>query len=71
MEKSIIIAVVLGILVLISVVQALQLNALKEKINEGKLTFSKTSSSSSGGSNGQSSGLPSNIQDLPSMVGGC
>ena len=69
MEKNIIIAVILGILVLVSVVQAFQLNALKDKIDEGKLTFGKTAGDSS--TNSRSSGLPSNIQDLPSMVGGC
>ncbi len=70
MDKNVIIAIVLGVLVLVSVVQAFQLNTLKEKVSEGKLTIGKTSSSVSTGS-GSGASIPSNIQDLPSMVGGC
>ncbi len=73
MDKNILIAVVLGLLVLISVVQAFQLNTLKDKVKEGKLTIGKASGSvaTGSGSSGGGAGLPSNIQDLPSMVGGC
>lgn len=69
MNKSVIMAVVLGLLVLIAVVQAFQLNTLKTKLSTGDLSIGAKSSGvaplSSGG------GLPNNIQNLPSMVGGC
>ncbi len=68
MDKNIIIAIVLGILVLVSLVQAFQLNELKTKLAEGSLTLGKASTSTSTSSGGA---VPSNIQDLPSMVGGC
>ncbi len=68
MDKNIIIAIVLGILVLVSIVQAIQLNELKTKLSEGSLTLSKAGSATSTSSG---AGVPSNIQDLPSMVGGC
>ena len=70
MDKNIIIAIVLGVLVLVSVVQAFQLNTLKEKVSEGKLSIGKASSSVTTGS-GSGASIPSSIQDLPSMVGGC
>lgn len=68
MDKNIIIAIVLGVLLLVSVVQAVQLNALKVKVEEGKLTLGKTKSSTTTGATGHDS---TDISNLPSMVGGC
>ncbi len=73
MKQTTIVAVVLGVLILVSAVQAVQLNALKDTISEGGLevstgTFSVPVASSGGKSTGS---LPSNIKDLPQMVGGC
>ena len=80
MKTTTIITVILGILVLISVVQAFQLNSLKEKVSEGQLSVSSSGSSSgtavsSSGSSSNSgkttAALPSSIKNLPQMVGGC
>ena len=65
MNKNIIIAVVLGILLVLSVVQAFQVNAIKEKIESGGVKIAGAASSGGGAS------VPSNLQNLPSMVGGC
>lgn len=83
-EASKILPVVLIALVLVSAVQAFQLNSLKEKVESGKLSVSSGSkgpvsigSTGSGGavagsgSGSGSGGAASSIQDLPSMVGGC
>ncbi len=65
--------IVLVALILISAVQAYQLNSLKEKLNSGKVTVAKStntgSSAVSGGSGEASQGT--SISDLPAMVGGC
>ena len=73
MEKLTIIVVVLAVLVLISIVQAVQLTGLKEKVSND-FEISKTSqtvtvtsgSASSGGGN-----TPTSLDDLDIMVGGC
>ncbi|MBI3037375.1 hypothetical protein HYY73_06540 [Candidatus Woesearchaeota archaeon] len=79
-NASKILPVVLVALILVSAVQAFQLNALKEKISEGKISVSTNSGSKSQVSSGSavaSSGSggaarsASSIQDLPTMVGGC
>tara|TARA_Y100000310_G_scaffold340439_1_gene436245 strand:- start:11299 stop:11526 length:228 start_codon:yes stop_codon:yes gene_type:complete len=75
MNKQVIISIVLGVLILISVVQALQLNGIKGKISSGEFSTNSKSTSTpvaSGGSSGGGSGaIPANINDLPQMVGGC
>ncbi len=71
-KQSTIMAVVLGVLLLVSAVQAVQLTSLKNDITSEDLSFGakvsapKSSSGSSGGGS-----VPSSIQDLPGMVGGC
>ena len=73
-KKSTIITLVLLVLVLVSVVQAFQLNGLKAKISEGKLSRGSSASSaplSSPGGAGAAAPLPTSIQNLPTMVGGC
>lgn len=59
----------LFILVIISVAQATQLNSLKNKISAGEVQAATTSTTtnSSAGTTSQ----PSNLQNLPDMVGGC
>ncbi len=75
-----ILPIVLVALILVSAVQALQLNALKEKLVGGKLSATTAPSvpkatTGSGGviaSSGSSkASAPSGINELPSMVGGC
>ncbi|MEK6849015.1 MAG: hypothetical protein AABY01_00425 [Nanoarchaeota archaeon] len=63
-KTNIIIAVVLAVLLVISVAQAFQINDIKQKIAGG--TFKVSSTGTSGGSN-----VPSGLQNLPTMVGGC
>ena len=77
-----ILPIVLVALILVSAVQAFQLNALKEKLVGGKLSVSTAPSvpkvaagaggaiASSSGSGASSSGA-SGINSLPAMVGGC
>ncbi|MEM3154571.1 MAG: hypothetical protein QW165_03350 [Candidatus Woesearchaeota archaeon] len=67
MNKNVVIAIVLGALVLIAGVQAFQLFSLKEKLASGQISTSAPTASGSGGS----PQLPSNLQNLPEMVGGC
>lgn len=64
MNKNIIIAIVLGILLVLSVVQAFQVNDIKEKIENGGVKVA--ASGATGGAN-----VPSGLQNLPTMVGGC
>lgn len=60
-------------LVIISVSQAFQLNGIKNAIGtqEVSLTTSSSSVSSTPTSDRQESSLPSSLQNLPEMVGGC
>ena len=66
MNRNVIIVIVLVVLVLLTVVQAIQLNSLKTSISTGKVSVGAAQVPSAGGGV-----VPSNIQDLPSMVGGC
>ena len=68
MNKNVVIAIVLGALVLIAGVQAFQLFTLKTKLAGGQISTSAPTQSGGGGGSPQ---LPSNLENLPSMVGGC
>ncbi len=68
MNKNVVIAIVLGALVLIAGIQAFQLFSLKEKLGSGQVSTSAATASGGGGGSPQ---LPSNLQELPEMVGGC
>jgi len=67
MNRNVIIVIVLVVLVLLTAVQAIQLSSLKASISTGKVSVGSAPMQSSG----VGGGVPSNIQDLPSMVGGC
>lgn len=74
MNQRTIVAIVLGVLVLLSVVQAFQLSGLKTKMADGQLSVkssSGTTSAASEGSSKKTAALPSSIKNLPQMVGGC
>lgn len=76
MKQTTVFALILGFLLLISVVQAFQLNALKHDLAEGEMTIGSTSArtstaTSAPASSGSTGSLPSSIQNLPTMVGGC
>ena len=68
MNRNVIIVIVLAVLLLLTAVQAIQLNSLKTSISTGKVSVGSAPAQGSGGGGGV---VPSNIQDLPSMVGGC
>ena len=63
MNKNVIIVIVLVVLVLLTAVQAVQLESLKSQVKEGKVNIA--SSPSGAGS------VPSSLDNLPNMVGGC
>ena len=65
MNKNVIIAIVLGILLLLTVVQAFQVNTIKDKLSGG-VSLSTGAAPSGGGLS-----VPSSLDNLPTMVGGC
>lgn len=67
MNKNIVIAIVLGALILIAGVQAVQLFSIKQKLSTGQLSVGTTPSAGTSG-NPQ---LPPSLENLPGMVGGC
>lgn len=69
MNKNLLISVVLGVLVVIAVFQAVQLVGLKNQLGGAVNVGSATASVA--GQSGGGAELPSNLQNLPSMVGGC
>ena len=75
MNRNITIGIVRGLLIVISAVQAYQLATIKSKLGGAptggstvKTTTTTTPTASSGGAAPQ---LPSSLENLPSMVGGC
>jgi flagellar basal body-associated protein FliL len=68
-KKLWIMVIALGLLIVVAGVQAIELVGLKNKVNTELtgLSIAKPTSSSSSGS----STLQKNLQNLPSMVGGC
>jgi len=72
MNKNWIFAVVLGVLIIVSIVQAVQLTGIKESIGSGDITIGGGSSTTNTGSSSASStSSSSSLSELPSMVGGC
>jgi hypothetical protein len=70
MEKNVVLAIVLGALVIIAGLQAYQLFSLKNKVGSGNLQ-TVSGASAPAAAQGSGASLPSNLQNLPSMVGGC
>jgi len=76
MKQTTLVAIILGVLVLISIVQAYQLTGLKTKLAGGQVSVGSSNTkttplASSGDSGKQTASLPSNVKELPGMVGGC
>ncbi len=67
-QKTIILVVVIGVLVIFGAVQMYQINTLKNTLSGGVVTQSVATQQ--GAASGAGS-TPANIQSLPSMVGGC
>ena len=71
MNKNVILAIVLGVLILIAAVQAVQLGGLKAKVSSGSLTSSlKTGAAPASAADSSGSAVKSG-SNLPTMVGGC
>ncbi len=73
MDQKIIVAIILGVLVLVSAVQAFQLYTIKEKVATSGLKTSSAGSSTptAAGSDRQIASVPTSVNSLPQMVGGC
>jgi hypothetical protein len=72
MKTNVVVAVILGVLVLIAAVQAFQLVGLKTRLAGGAVqTASVGAPAPAAGQAGGAAQLPSNLENLPSMVGGC
>lgn len=74
MKQTTLVAIILSVLIVLSVAQAFQLYTLKAKVTDGSLSVSTKTGvtpSASGKTGGDVGKLPSNIQNLPQMVGGC
>ena len=71
MNKNVVIAIVLGVLVVIAGVQAYQLMGLKNRLSASGSVSGAGVGSAPATTQGSSPQLPSNLQNLPSMVGGC
>ena len=76
LNKNLMVVGILVLLLIVGIAQAVQLGSIKSNMND----ISISSSSSSGGiststsastSSSSSGGVPTNIQTLPGMVGGC
>lgn len=73
MEKEMLLTIILGLLVLVSAVQAYQIIGLK---NSGytagsPATGTEAASRQSSAPQGSGSGVPTSLQNVPDMVGGC
>ena len=66
MKKEKLLIVLLVLLVIASAVQAFQLVSLSSSISSGSVTKAAAPLASSG-----TAQIPSNLQNLPTMVGGC
>lgn len=74
MKSVTIVSIVLALLIILSLVQTLQLNSLKENIASGDLSIKSSGVAkplSGSGDSGTPGSLPTSIQNLPQMVGGC
>lgn len=71
MNKNMLLTVLLVVLVAVAVVQAFQLSGLKEKVSGGNVNVAANSGTPVSSSSGQSDKLKQNLQNLPTMVGGC
>ena len=74
MNQNVVIAIVLGALVLIAAVEAYQLMGIKTKLAGGSVQVAiagAPAAQAGGGAGGAAPQLPTSLQNLPNMVGGC
>ena len=71
--KTVVMMVMVGLLILVSAIQPVELTGLKEKLSDGSLAVSSASAKTTvgAGSGSEPSPLSKNLDSLPSMVGGC
>ncbi len=76
MDRKVIVSIALGLLVVISAVQTLQLAEVEAKVSNASFSTVESSTqaapaASSGSSSGGGNTVAADIANLPSMVGGC
>ena len=71
MKREMLFTALLVVLVLVSTVQAIQLADLNNQIEKASITAAVSEGEASAGSSGGSTSLPSSLENLPGMVGGC
>lgn len=69
MNKNMVLAIALGVLIIVAGLQAYQLFNIKEKLSDSGVSLKSTSGKISTGT-GTPAVAPS-LNELPSMVGGC
>ncbi len=71
MNKNIILAIALGILVIVAGLQAYQLFSLKEKLTDSGIKLGSTTSGVSQKTGSVTPNSAPSVDELPQMVGGC
>lgn len=71
MNKNVVVAIVLGVLVLIAAVQSFQLVGLKTKLAGGAVQTAGAPAPAAASGHAGGAQVPANLQNLPQMVGGC
>ena len=70
MNKENLLTVFLAVLVVVSAIQAIQLISLGSALSTGAVV-SRPAPAPASGATGEATALPSNLDDLSGMVGGC
>lgn len=75
-NKNVIVVGVLALLLIVGVVQAIQLGSIRSNVNDISISSSSSTgkistSTSASAASSSTGGVPTNIQNLPGMVGGC
>ena len=75
LNQNIVVVGRLALLLIVGTVQAIQLGSIKSNMNDIRISSSSSSgeisTSTSASASSSSGGVPTNIQNLPGMVGGC
>jgi len=71
MEKEYLVLGVLALLIIVMAAQALQLNELKSRVAALSVAGIRAQGTGAPVQTAQAAALPSNLQNLPTQVGGC
>ncbi len=72
MKQEMLLSILLGVLIVVSALQAYQLVNLKDAVSSGTVTASSAQAQYGGsGAQSGSSAIPSALDSAPNMVGGC